>query len=953
MTTLRHLFLFIFSLSLSNLSAQVYVQDFAGGEPPGWISITQAGFDFVSYFGGEANMFKQSSGDERLLMGTENLDLSLYTKWEVDLYAFNLAFNSDTKPDIYFGVLTNPSDINTFQAFHVENVANEDAQTYEVYIGGITGQGHLCLMMVGEKSQITYIDNWKLYNDDFQKNTPLAVTNLAVTPGPMGSNQLTMNWTNPSLDVDGDPLSELTSVDFYSDGILIYSFDSPTIGADEQESFTIPFGGYYQFEVVPVNSFGEGNSAFTSTQWIGLDFPSEPLNVQISNDEADVNLTWTPPTTGANGAFFDGVINSYSITRSDGAFYSLPGDVTNFSETLDILGTVNYTITANNSSGVGLPVTSPAIHYDSDDYILYEDAWVDVVQSPNDPPSGNDFTWTSSTTNAQAYWTHFSSNLAGSAPGEFSLLWANASSGNDEVRLMSPKLNTTGLPVVIVEYIHYNDWTPGAQPYQFALETSSDGVNWTVVEEITISGAMQEDIIRPIDNADVGSSEFQIALTMRGNAASPFFLRIDDMRIYYQPSTDVGIESFFAPTTIEPNDVLSLSSEIVNNSTSVIGCTARCKIIERFGSATVYENEVPVNNINIGEVINVGFGDWIAQEGEYVIEISVENPDDENASNNIHQQNLNVLHLDSRSHVIIEEFTGTWCAYCPGAALGIEDLYAMGRPVAAIAYHRNDPYETPEVQDRMDAYGVWGFPWVVFDGLVDITGGDQTQSVVDLYIPEVNIREAVGSPVNIEFYYNNLSGSTYDVTIDVRSESPIQNPNLELFAVVTESEIPEDWLGLSKVDYVNRYLQSSSIGLGNQYARTSFEFNIDAFVNTDHTELIVFVQDTESGEIWNGAVIDINSLVDTEEDIYEPDFTVYPNPVSDDLFVKFDLQQKPQHFSIRLLDNTGQILSFQEIDNPENQQFAKFDMSEMPQGMYFIQMNFDSHTVTKKVSLMR
>jgi len=954
MTTLRHIFSLIFTLFVLNLSAQVSVQDFNNNAlPPGWITITQAGFDFVNVFGGEANMFKQSNGDEKLLIGTESLDLSSYTKLEVDLYAFNLNFTSDTKPDIHFGVLTNPSDINSFQAFHVEHVTNETAQTYEVYIGGLTGQGHLCLMMIGEKSQITYLDNWKLYDDDFQQNTPLAVSNLSATPGPMGSNQVTLDWTSPSIDVDGDPLSELTSVEFYSNGVLIHSYDSPTIGAVESETFSIPFGGYYKFEVIPVNSSGEGNSAFTTTQWIGLDFPSEPINIQISNDEADVNLTWTPPTTGANGAFFDGVINSYTVTRSDGAFYSIPGDVTNFSETLDILGTVDYTITANNSSGVGLPATSPAIHYDSDAYLLYEDVWVDVVQSPNDPPSGNDFTWTTSTTNAQAYWTHFSSSLAGSDPGEFSLLWSNSSSGNDVVRLMSPIINTTGLPAVIVEYIHYNDWNAGAQPYQFVLETSSDGLTWNVVNEWTISGPMNEDVIKSIANSDVGSSTFQIALTMKGNSASPSFVRIDDMRIYYQPSTDIAVASFSAPATIEPGNIIGLSAEIVNNSTSMVGCVAKCEIKERFGAAVVYENEIQVNSMNVGEILNLGFGDWTAQEGEYVIEISVQNDDDEDASNDIVQQNLNVFQLQNRSHVVIEEFTGTWCAYCPGAALGIEDLYNMGRPVAAIAYHRNDPYETPEVQERMDVYGVWGFPWVVFDGLVDVTGGDQTSSVVDLYIPVMNIREAIGSPVGIDFYYNNLTGNTYDVTVDVSSATVIQNPNLELVAVVTESEIAEDWLGLSKVDYVDRYFASSSISLGNQFDRKSFEFTIDAAVNLDHTELIVFVQDTESGEIWNGNVIDVNSLVDTKEAIYRPDFTVYPNPVSDDLYVKFDLQQRPNDFSIQLLDGMGRVILNKEIQDAENEQFIKFEASDLPQGIYFVQMNFDGQVAMKKVNIVR
>ena len=955
MNTLRHTFLLLFSLSVLHLSAQIYEQDFTNGIPSNWVTITQAGFDFVSAFNGEASLFKQSDGDEVLLVGTESLDLSVYTKWEVDLYAYNLAFTSDTKPDIFFGILTDPSDIGSFQPFHVENVDNEVAETFEIYIGGLSGQGHLCLLMVGEKSNITYFDNWKMYDDDFQQNTPWAVANLTATPGTSGGSDVTMNFTSPNVDVDGDALTELTSVDFYFNGLLLHSFDSPTIGGDESVTFDVPAPGYYKFEVIPVNSAGNGNSVFTETFWAGLDFPAEPLNIQIGHVGADVTMNWSTPTVGANGAFFDGVIASYTITRSDGTVYMLPGDAITFSETLDILGTIEYAVVANNTAGAGLPGISPAIHYDSDDYLLYEDAWVDVVQSPADPPLGYSFFWQTTTTNQNAYWSHFYSNLAGGDAGEFSLLWAGAGSPDDEVRLISPKMNTTGLPAVIVEYIHSNDWNAGAQPYQFALETTSDGVTWNVVEEITIDGILQEDVIRSISNSDVGSPDFQIALTMRGNASSPYFLRIDNMRVYYSPSTDVAIKNFAAPATIQPNDALPLSADIVNNSTTDVGCTARCQIKERFGgSAVVFSSEIAVANMGVGEVLNIGFDEWTAVEGEYIIEVSVENPDDENTANNVHTQHLNVFKLQPRSHVIIEEFTGTWCSGCPGAALGIEDLYNFGRPVAAIAYHRSDPYETPEVQERMDVYGVWGFPWVNFDGIRTVTGGHQTLSVVNLYLPEVDAREATDSPVEIDFNYSEFNGTDYSAQVILKSETAIQNPHLQVVAVVTESEIPEDWLGLTKVDYVDRYYASQSVDLSSNFHSANFQFDIEGFINPDHAELVVFVQDTLSKEIWNGTSIDLNTIIDdTNEELYRPDFSIYPNPASDALFVKFDLHRAVEDFSVALMDGLGRVVAVQEVDYAEREQFVKFDVSGLAEGVYFVRMEVDGVVGMKKVGVVR
>ena len=45
-----------------------------------------------------------------------------------------------------------------------------------------------------------------------------------------------------------------------------------------------------------------------------------------------------------------------------------------------------------------------------------------------------------------------------------------------------------------------------------------------------------------------------------------------------------------------------------------------------------------------------------------------------------------------RNKVILEIGTGTWCTYCPGAAMGADDLVANGHPVAVIEYHNGDPF---------------------------------------------------------------------------------------------------------------------------------------------------------------------------------------------------------------------------------------------------------------------
>ncbi|MBP6639420.1 MAG: hypothetical protein KA293_03930 [Bacteroidia bacterium] len=58
----------------------------------------------------------------------------------------------------------------------------------------------------------------------------------------------------------------------------------------------------------------------------------------------------------------------------------------------------------------------------------------------------------------------------------------------------------------------------------------------------------------------------------------------------------------------------------------------------------------------------------------------------------------------TRHNVILEIATGTWCQYCPGAAMGADDLHASGANVGIVEHHDSDPYETPESVGRYDTY---------------------------------------------------------------------------------------------------------------------------------------------------------------------------------------------------------------------------------------------------------
>jgi hypothetical protein len=120
----------------------------------------------------------------------------------------------------------------------------------------------------------------------------------------------------------------------------------------------------------------------------------------------------------------------------------------------------------------------------------------------------------------------------------------------------------------------------------------------------------------------------------------------------------------------------------------------------------------------------------------------------------------------TRDKVIVEIGTGTWCQYCPGAAMGADDLIENGWPCAIIENHNGDIFANNYSNARNTFYGVPGFPTAYFDGGNAVVGGNHTQSMYPSYWPKVQARMNIPSPVTIDVYGTH-TGLAYNVTVTV------------------------------------------------------------------------------------------------------------------------------------------------------------------------------------------
>ena len=60
--------------------------------------------------------------------------------------------------------------------------------------------------------------------------------------------------------------------------------------------------------------------------------------------------------------------------------------------------------------------------------------------------------------------------------------------------------------------------------------------------------------------------------------------------------------------------------------------------------------------------------------------------------------------------VVVEDYTGAWCGYCPRISAAIEEVYAQTSHVAVIGIHNDDEMALPFEEDIRDVFEVFGFP---------------------------------------------------------------------------------------------------------------------------------------------------------------------------------------------------------------------------------------------------
>jgi hypothetical protein len=303
-----------------------------------------------------------------------------------------------------------------------------------------------------------------------------------------------------------------------------------------------------------------------------------------------------------------------------------------------------------------------------------------------------------------------------------------------------------------------------------------------------------------------------------------------------------------------------------------------------------------------------------------------------------------------RNYVLVEIGTGTGCPYCPGAAMGADDMIANGDPVAVIEYHNynsSDPFNNPESEARTAFYGINAYPTAYFDGGDEVRGGSHNQSLYPTYHPIVINRADQSSIFNIDMTAQMVSGNdtTFDVSIDVTRTYNYTATNTKLFLALTETHIPYNWQGQHEINNTCRAMYPDANGTAGTFGYNTpehFDFTIsipDDYI-VSNCNLIAFVQDVDTKEVFQTEMVNLGQVVSIKEQ-GENYARVYPNPASD----KVNLETIENIKHVTLLNVGGQRI----YDAVLDANHVSLNTSSFDKGVYFLKIETEKGKIIKKL----
>ncbi|MGB2274725.1 MAG: T9SS type A sorting domain-containing protein [Schleiferiaceae bacterium] len=537
--------------------------------------------------------------------------------------------------------------------------------------------------------------------------------------------------------------------------------------------------------------------------------------------------------------------------------------------------------------------------------------------------------------------------------------------------LITDVIDLSGYSVMHATFksFYYGATYQGATEVAEFLYSTNGGATWTSLGTLDPAGDWETQWIDV--TAACGNANVQFAFNYQDGGGWLYGLGIDDFALFAPYNFDVAMESLNMPTTLGLNNAPFTFEGTLRNygGATITSATINYSVN---GGTPVTES---LSGLSIAPYDTYTWTHTTAWNpsttGTYSVDfyaLPINGTFDQNTSNDNLNVSIEVLTATADRVVLAEEFTSSTCGPCASFNPGYKQLLdansantETGR-VTSVKYQMNwpspgnDPAYNQEAADRRVAYGISGVPDVVYSGSNIPTSQANIDIVKD--VPSLaNLSaewSATGNYIQCDATVNALADLGSNVVlhmamIEKQINHSIQtNGETVFYHVFRKFMDGSNGHSMSNMTAGNTYTHyaNSTISVNAAPAQGSFDF----WIGTSNMDVIVWLQNTTTGEVLQSAYGKYTTSGINEMDDVARFIAVYPNPSNEVAGIELDLIDRSD-VTLNLVNSLGQTVYTSSKSLDAGIQKIEVPTATLSAGLYFINVNVDGISKTLRLNV--
>jgi thiol-disulfide isomerase/thioredoxin len=288
------------------------------------------------------------------------------------------------------------------------------------------------------------------------------------------------------------------------------------------------------------------------------------------------------------------------------------------------------------------------------------------------------------------------------------------------------------------------------------------------------------------------------------NSSDMFYLRLDDIVVAETPELDLAMES------------LTLANYALVGSADITGVVSNKGLsdVSNFevtytinGAGSMTATITPSEAIALNNMYEFTIEDAITMEAveSYEVEVTITavNGTTDEADNNVASGSIAALSEATSKNVLVEEYSGAWCGWCPDGARLLEDLMTNNNNVIGVTVHAGDDMEIEDAAGILTDSYVAGYPSgsidrVLFEGEDAIAAGrydwDSLNTVRTSHLTPVSVSG------NVEY---DAESREVTIKVDAKLFGNILGKDFRVNAYILEDSVTGTGEGYDQVNYIS------------------------------------------------------------------------------------------------------------------------------------------------------